>query len=482
MKIKKIIAAKEDKNIFFVLLFFLFLGIFLRYYQLNFENYWWDEMLGFWTADPYVSIDETISRHRNHDQTSIIFHLIAKNYYNIFGYNPELGRYISFFFGALSIPALGFLSKQIKNNYSYLLSVLLISINIYLINYSQETRVYSFIFLMCTINLIFYYKILNLSKFTLRNKNVFIFYILSSVLSLWLNPFVLIIIFSQTLYCIYVFIFYRIKNNLFFLSLPLILIIYFISSYDFIFTELANKESHFVGNIEWKFIFDLFFSRFFGSGIMGAIYLITFIFLLIYFKRKIFDINNNFLPLIFIIFFSYFIPIMYEFVAIPILSDRYIIFVLIPIILLISILLYQIENKYLKNSLVLILLISTSINLFFEIKFREETKPEFNHAIEYISESKTKNLAIFVDNQKVDRETLLIINNYMFSLGASKKNNIRFFDFYNIPSKINNIWIVCFEPVTGIHCKDYKIKNKKWDLVEEKKYHLLSVNLVRRKN
>ena len=98
MKIKKIIAAKEDKNIFFILLFFLFLGIFLRYYQLNFENYWWDEMLGFWTADPYVSFDETISRHRNHDQTSIIFHLIAKNYYNIFGYNPEFGRYISFFF------------------------------------------------------------------------------------------------------------------------------------------------------------------------------------------------------------------------------------------------------------------------------------------------------------------------------------------------------------------------------------------------
>ena len=73
---------------------------------------------------------------------------------------------------------------------------------------------------MCTINLSFYYKILNLSKFTLRNKNVFIFYILSSVLSLWLNPFVLIIIFSQTLYCIYVFIFYRIKNNLFAIFMP----------------------------------------------------------------------------------------------------------------------------------------------------------------------------------------------------------------------------------------------------------------------
>ena len=277
---------KKIKYIFFLSIIFISIGIFFRFYQLNFENYWWDEMLGFWTADPNISMNETISRHRNHDQTSIIFHLIVKNYYNIFGYNPELGRYIPFFFGTLSIPVLGLLSKQIKNNYSYLLSILLISINIYLINYSQETRVYSFIFFACAINLIFYYKILNLSKFTLKNLNMSVFFILSSILSLWLSPFVLIIIFSQSLYCIYIFIFYRIKNNLFFFSLPIILIIYFISSYDFIFTELANKESHFVGNISWKFFYDLFFSRFFGSDIMGAIYLITFIFLLIYFKKK----------------------------------------------------------------------------------------------------------------------------------------------------------------------------------------------------
>ena len=119
---------------------------------------------------------------------------------------------------------------------------------------------------------------------------------------------------------------------------------------------------------------------------------------------------------------------------------------------------------------------------FFEIKFRDETKPEFNNVIKYISKSQTKNLAIYVDNEKVDKKTLSIVENYMNSLSVTKKNNIRFYDFYHIPSQINNIWIVCFEPITGIYCKGFEGKNKNWDFVEEKKYHLLSANLLRKKN
>ena len=482
MKIRKKIAMKDKKNIFFILLFFVLLGIFLRFYQLNFENYWWDEMLGFWTADPNVNINETISRHKNHDHTSILFHLILKNYYSIVGYNPEFGRYIPFFFGVLSLPFLGILSKQIKNNNSYILSILLISINIYLINYSQETRVYSLIFLLCIINLIFYYKILYLNNFKSKNFKIFIFFTLSSIISLWLSPFVLIILFSQMLYCLYTFVLFKIKHYLFIFSVPLILVIYFLLNYDYILSELVSKKSHFVEQINLHFFYDFFFSRFFGSDIMGLIYLSIFIFLLFYCRKKIFSIKNNFLPLVFILFFSYFIPIIYGFIAIPILFDRYIIFVLIPIILLISILVFEIKKKYLKNTIILILLTTTIINLFFETKLRDETKPEFNHIISYISDSDTKNLTVFVNNQKVDKKTLSIVENYIISLSISKKNNIRLFDFYNIPSTIKNIWVVCYEPLTGIYCKDYNNKNANWDFVEEKKYHLLSADLLTKSN
>ena len=150
---------KNKNYIFFLSIIFISAGIFFRLYQLNFENYWWDEMLGFWVADPNISSEETYYRKELTDQTSILFHFILKSYYKFFDYNPEVGRYVPFFFGALSIPVLGILSRQIKNNNSYLLTILLISVNIYLINYSQETRYYSFVFLISIFNLILILKI-----------------------------------------------------------------------------------------------------------------------------------------------------------------------------------------------------------------------------------------------------------------------------------------------------------------------------------
>ena len=154
------------------------------------------------------------------------FHFTLKNYYKLFGYDSEIGRYVPFFFGVLSIPILGILSWQIKKNNSYLLTILLISVNIYLINYSQETRYYSLVFLISIINLIFYYKILSLNLVGSKRIYVFFLFILFSVLSFSLSPFILIIFFSQIAYCIYAFYVFKTKNYLFFLSVPIILIIY----------------------------------------------------------------------------------------------------------------------------------------------------------------------------------------------------------------------------------------------------------------
>ena len=67
-------------------------------------------------------------------------------------------------------------------------------------------------------------------------------------------------------------------------------------------------------------------------------------------------------------------------------------------------------------------------------------------------------------------------------MSISKKKNIKLFDFYNIPSTVKNIWVICYEPLTGIHCKDYNNKNVNWDFVEEKKFHLLSADLLKKSN
>ena len=443
-------------------------------------------MLGFWVADPNISSDKTYYKCHfkleqcRFDDTSIIFHFILKNYYRLFGYYPELGRYVPFFFGALSIPLIGILSYQVKKNSSYLLTILLISVNIYLINYSQETRYYSFVFFISIINLIFYYKILSLHLVGSNRIYVFLLYILISVFSLTLSPFVLIILFSQIAYCTYIFYFFKNKNYLFFLSVPIILVIYLSLNYEYLF-YLASRRNHFVNPSDWRLIYDLFFPIFFGSLIMGLIYMFVLIFLIIYLRKKIFFAPNNYLPLIFILFFSYMIPLTYELFVIPILADRYIIFVLIPIIILITVLIFEIKKKYIRNILILFILIPTFINHYLEIKSRKYVKPEFNNLFNYLNEDETKSLALLFDSS-VDNTSLEIIENYIMSHSVIKKNNFKLFKIYNFPSELKKVWIICYGPFTGFDCRVPSDKGKNWILLDDKKFHLVYAKLFRLKN
>ena len=164
-------------NILLISILFILIGIFLRLYQLNFENYWLDEMNSFWVADPKISLEATLSRSEHISQTPLLFDLLLKKYLEFFSYNPEIGRHVPLFFGVLSIPFLGILSYQVAKNNSFLLTILLVSTNISLIKYSQETRPYSLVFLLSTINLIFYYKIIS-TDFTFSKKIFFFCYLL----------------------------------------------------------------------------------------------------------------------------------------------------------------------------------------------------------------------------------------------------------------------------------------------------------------
>ena len=363
------------KNIILVSIFFILIGIFLRFYQLNFENYWFDEINDFWIADPYISFDAMLFRRESIGDVSPHFwQSLLKIYFKIFGYMPEVGRYLPFFWGILSIPFVGILSYQVKKDNSFLLAILLISINIYLIKYSQETRVYSLVFLLATINLIFYYKIISPNLAYFKKIYIFILFIGSSILNFTIQPFLLIIFFSQITSSIYAFLILKNKNFLFFLSIPFILTIYLFMNYNYLFTNLTITD-YFIKHEGWKFYYNYYFSRFFGSQIMGLIYLSTLIFLIIRFRKKILFTSNNYLPLIFVLFFSYIIPLLYGLIRHPILHDRYIIFVLIPIIILISSLIFEIENRKLKILLFVFILLPTIINNYIEIKFRINTKP-----------------------------------------------------------------------------------------------------------
>jgi len=389
------------KSILSVSILFILIGIFLRLYQLNYENYWLDELVDFWVADPNITLHATfVRRELIDDQTPYLFQLFLKIYLKFFGYDPEIGRHVPLIFGVLSIPLVGILSYQVAKNNSFLLTILLVSINIYLIKYSQETRTYTLVFLLSTINLIFYYKVISSDLIGFKRIYIFFLFVIFSVLSLSSHPFVFIILFSQIAHSVYSFFIFKKKNYLFFLSIIFILITYLVINYNYLITQLSYNE-YFLLHEDWKFYFDYYFSRFFGSKIMGLIYLSTLIFLIIRFRKMILFTSNNYLPLIFILFFSYIIPLFYGLFYTPVLTDRYIIFVLIPILILISALIFEIDNKKFRIFILLFILIPTFINNYIEIKFRKNTKPEFTKLLNNLKSHEIKNLTLNTPNKEL---------------------------------------------------------------------------------
>ena len=310
----------SKRNIVIISTLFILIGVFLRIYRLNFESYWLDEMISYWVADPNISFNDTLIRKDLMEKSPILFDLILKQYLKFLNYEPEVGRHIPLFFGILSIPFLGILSRQISNGNSFLLTIFLTSINVYLISYSQEVRPYSLVFFLSIIGIIFYNKII-FEHLTFLKKIVFFnLFIISSVLLLSSHPFTFIILFAQIINSIYFLFFFKKKNYLFFLSIPFIFLIYLIFNYNYIIEQLSSSK-FFLAHESWKFYYNYYFSRFFGSKIMGLIYLVILIYLIATFRKKIFFTYNKYLLLIFILIFSYIIPLTYSYLKTPILTD-----------------------------------------------------------------------------------------------------------------------------------------------------------------
>ena len=150
---------------------------------------------------------------------------------------------------------------------------------------------------------------------------------------------------------------------------------------------------------------------------MGLIYLSTLVFLIIRFRKIILFTSNNYLPLIFILFFSYIIPLFYALLKTPVLTDRYIIFVLIPILILISALIFEIDNRKLKIFLLIFILVPTIINNYIEIQFRKNTKPEFTKLLINLEKHEIKSLTLYGRNRE-----LKLVENYIKTLKEFKNN------------------------------------------------------------
>ena len=441
----------QEKNLFIYTSIFLvlLLGFVFRFYNIDYENLWLDEIYSFWVTDPNLSFNETYSRIKTTESIPFLYYYFIKICNNFFSYDPIVGRIFSAFFGFLSIFTVSNLCKKFANNKSYLFALCLTSLNIYLIVYSQEMRVYIFNFFLTSITLVFFFNLYNEDKSKIFTKNFFLF-TLTMFLSILSHPFSIIVFGSLICFIFLDYFFFKAKNQKINISIIVISILTLV----FLVHYLGYISTDKVGWIEQpglKFFTNFYFSKFFGSRLLGIIHLSILIFLSIYLWKKIIQ-NKKIIFLYIMLFLSYFIPLIYGYFLEPIIFPKYIIFVLIPIILLISILIFLIENQNLKKFFVVFLVLLNLGNHFTESTIKQffnervKFKPDFDTAFEIIASSNTNKVILYREkSNSLDQDfNDVVFNNYVEVILSNQNNNINFFKTNTLKNYKGKIWNICY--------------------------------------
>ena len=458
---------KKIEITFVVLL--IFFGSFIRFYNLNFDDLWSDEMTSYWLSNPFYSFSETISLIFE-SNLMISFEIILKIFHKLFGYDVHISRYLNAIISVFSIVLFfNLLRKNSVNINSILYGTFLLAFNIFHIRYAMELRSYTLTFFLALmlINLLF-------EDQYLKKKNSYLDYFLIifiSLLMLFSHSFSIIIIFSLNFYILCLWFLKKDDSSdlikIFFLNI--FIVIFFLLFY----LKGISHTPNWIEQLDISFFTNYFFSNFFGSRLIGGVYLVALLYLLTKSIKQIINKANINLFFLILIFFSYFLPGIYGYIFEPILINRYIIFVLIPILFLISHLTFEFNYNLVKKIFLSLIIMLTFFNHFTENTFKQfytniyPSKPEIGKTLKFINKSNSLNYSVLLDvNNKLNINN--IYENYLNNYTKKLKFDLNFINYLDKKTLPNDFWIIHIRDITETEFKkpnnflNYTIKEKKY--------------------
>tara|TARA_Y100000816_G_C26084934_1_gene572338 strand:+ start:300 stop:1757 length:1458 start_codon:yes stop_codon:yes gene_type:complete len=426
--------SKNYKKVFIYFLLTL-LAFICRFYLFEGRDSWHDEWHSIYVADPNISTELTMQRFYGDKGDTFLteyypplYLFILKYFFMIFGYTDDNGRWLSIIFGTLTVPLSMYLIEILTNSKKYYFVSFLIILNLFLTWQSIEIRAHSLLVALALFNIIMFYKIL-------ENRVIYhqIIYILSSVFLLSVWPITGAIFFGKTVFLIKEYLINKKLEIKIFLIFSLILISYIFFNIDYLKFNLA-RDFHYT-SLYKSFFVNYHFRTFFGSIILGGIFLIIFSYLVLTNLKEIIYSNTKQNIIIYIIISSYFLTLLYTFFRASIMSPKYVIFIVPLIILWISIKLddskIKLYFKKIKIFLILISLVFFTINIDDSPINRPPTKNVLHDVV-------SNNIKLIVTSENE------VFNNYLRTKNNIIKNNIKVITSNEIiPDNINNFWFIC---------------------------------------
>ncbi|WP_293891787.1 glycosyltransferase family 39 protein [Flavobacterium sp.] len=375
-----------------ILLAIAFIGALFRFYKLDFQSLWIDEIFTVNIADPKYDFQFIYAFLRDHDPHPPLYYFLVHIFFLLFGYTTLVLKLFSAILGILGIFSIFYAGKELITKKVGLIAAFLTSINYFQIYYSQEGRMYSLLFFTTCIALYTLIKFLKKPNY----KTMILFVIGSSLMiySQFFGVFVLISFYFILLY----FIFKDGKNQLFkrlklsvfaglittILYIPAIIIVLLNPKRDSIWIQLPTWDTY-----------EMMFKEFFGfNSILNIIIIVVFIASIVLsfigYKKGINKkdgrvIINPVLLLLLLIVITIIFPLIYSYVLLPIVVSRYYICILPMVIILLAMAISTFKNKYLQIAVLLLFSFFSIKNLIYDKKFYSSYyKTQFSHAIIYM--------------------------------------------------------------------------------------------------
>ena len=389
---KKIIAfLKEQEGIIIIVTS----AIFLRLYHLTYQSIWVDELHTMIEANPKISFKESSDLILFREGIPRFHYYLVKIYNSIFGHTVFNARLISVFFGVLSVLFIYRLGKKMFNKNIGLFSSIFLTLNLFLIEYSQEARTYSM--LVFFVILSFYFLVIFIKKPTYKNA---FFLGISTGLITNAHPIGILNVISIFIILSYILLITKenkidIFKKIFIAGITCILL--FIPTIPTIETVL-NFKSFWITRPSLPYIFQIF------NQLLGSSSFFTYLFILIYFlfiyksihffsKKEQKEKNKYQLGFIIIniwIWFEVVVIILKSYLGISIVLHRYFIAIVPAFVLIIAVTIDFINNDLIKK-IIVFFLITYLITDIFLIKdfYSTNRKSQFDKVAEFIIQKNT---------------------------------------------------------------------------------------------
>lgn len=353
------------------LLLILVVGGLLRFYKLDFQSIWVDELHTMIECNPEITYKESYKIAAFREQMPQLYFLLVKVFSTIFGHTPFVTRAFSVLVGTISLYGIYLLGKEIINARLGLIAAALLAVNIFHISYSQEARPYAMLALMTIFS---FYRLVIFIK---RSSYLNAFYFgLFSALMINTHFFGLFTLIAQALIILFFLFDFKKEERINFLIKSLFagltIIVLWLPSI-LIFLHVMTIKSFWILPPSLD-VYTQLFKEFFGNSesvVFMLFILITFYFVKLFDEKRIdkspYRYNNILMSFVVFtswIFITLFIPLVRSYLDIPMIISRYFIGVLPAVLLIAAIGLYSIKSNLVRAIIISFIVIASLSDLF----------------------------------------------------------------------------------------------------------------------